>query len=174
MSVGTIVTIVLLMSVLVLGIFLVQKVFSSSTNAIDSVDAKLQDQINSMFGDEGKPVVIYPTEKYISLKKGDNAGFAFSIMNEENTPGVFSYAVSFNSKSDDCQMTSAQAESLIKLGKTGTNINLGSGNKMDDAVFVRYDIPETAPLCLMRYALDVKKDGVLYGQTYFIDVEIVA
>ena len=36
MSVGTIVTIVLLMSVLVLGIFLVQNIFRGATGAIDS------------------------------------------------------------------------------------------------------------------------------------------
>ena len=49
MSVGTIVTIVLLMSVLILGIFLVQKVFRSGSNAIDSVDDEIQNQIIQSF-----------------------------------------------------------------------------------------------------------------------------
>jgi len=48
MSVGTIVTIVLLMSVLVLGVFLVQKIFQSSTNVVDQVDQQVQNQINQL------------------------------------------------------------------------------------------------------------------------------
>ena len=48
MSVGTIVTIVLLMSVLVLGIFFVSKIFTSSNNAIDSIDSQVQSEINQI------------------------------------------------------------------------------------------------------------------------------
>ncbi len=60
MSMGTVVTIVLLMSVLVLGIFLVQKIFKVGTSAIDGIDAKIQGEINEMFADEGEKVIIYP------------------------------------------------------------------------------------------------------------------
>ena len=49
MSVGTIVTIVLLMSVLVLGLYFVQKIFASGSNAIDSVDSQVQSEINRLF-----------------------------------------------------------------------------------------------------------------------------
>ena len=50
MSVGTIVTIVLLMSVLILGIFLIKNIFSSAKNAIDLTDEQLNAEINELFG----------------------------------------------------------------------------------------------------------------------------
>ena len=59
MSVGTIVTIVLLMSVLVLGLFLVQRVFSSGTGAIDSIDSQVQNEIQKLFSEEGRTIAIY-------------------------------------------------------------------------------------------------------------------
>ena len=42
MSVGTMVTIILLVTVLVLGIFFVQKIFKSGTSAIDNIDTEVQ------------------------------------------------------------------------------------------------------------------------------------
>ena len=47
MSVGTIVTIVLLMSVLILGIFLVQNIFKSAKGAVDLTDKQLKNEINN-------------------------------------------------------------------------------------------------------------------------------
>ena len=44
MSMGTMVTIILLVVVLVLGIFFIQKIFSSGSNAIDTVDNQVQDR----------------------------------------------------------------------------------------------------------------------------------
>ena len=42
MSVGTIVTIVLLMAVLVLGLVLVRTIFKNSTESIDSIDEQVK------------------------------------------------------------------------------------------------------------------------------------
>ena len=78
MSVGTIVTIVLLMSVLVLGIFLIQKIFKTGTSAIDIVDTQITDEMSKLFATEGKNLVIYPSSQQITLRKGDDPkGFAF-------------------------------------------------------------------------------------------------
>lgn len=172
MSVGTIVTIVLLMSVLVLGIFLVQKIFKTGTSAIDSVDTKIQSEIDRLFSDEDKSVVIYPKEREITIAKGESGGFAFSILNTEQTEGSFSYAVSVGEIGEGCQLSEEQAEKLITLGKTGDNINLPSGSKLDDAYFVKFAIPKTAPLCQIRYLLDVKNDGVQYSPSIGVDLII--
>lgn len=172
MSVGTIVTIVLLMSVLVLGIFLVQKIFKTGTSAIDQVDTKIQSEIDMLFSDEDKKVVVYPKEREISIKKGDSGGFGFSIMNKETIEGSFSYDISVGEISSDCQMSEDQTEKLIVLGKTGDDINLPSGSKLEDAIFVKFNIPETAPLCQIRYLIDVEKDGKQYAPSIGVDLKI--
>ena len=58
-------------------------------------------------------------------------------------------------------MTDAQAESLIILGKSGSQV-LASGAKLEDAILVKFNIPETAPLCSIRYRIEVEKDGSAY------------
>lgn len=173
MSVGTIVTIVLLMAVLVLGLVMVRTIFRSSTDNIDQVDKKVKDQINKLFSeDELKKVIIYPSS-YITLEKGKSAGFGLSIRNNEETSGEFSYTVEAAEGEFDCMSTSA-ANGLISLGRVGNGINLLPGTVMDEPVYVRFDIPDSAPPCQIRYNLNVEKDGVQYVNTIKIDVEILS
>jgi predicted PurR-regulated permease PerM len=85
MSVGTMVTIILLVCVLVLGIFFIQKIFGAGTNAIDSIDNEVQSEIDRLFERENKPLAIYPTSRDVILKKGDDPkGFAFSVKNDDD------------------------------------------------------------------------------------------
>ena len=172
MSVGTIVTIVLLMSVLVLGIFLVQKIFKTGTSAIDQIDTKIQSEIDMLFSQEDKSVVVYPKERAISIKKGDVGGFGFSIMNKEQIAGSFSYLISAGEIGSGCQLTKEQADKLIVLGKSGDEISLPSGSKLDNAILVKFNIPETAPLCQIRYQIDVKNNGEQYSPSIGVDLTI--
>ena len=162
MSVGTIVTIVLLMSVLILGIFLVQKVFSSSTNAIDSVDTKIQDEIDSLFStNQDAKYSTIPKERDINIKKGESGGFAFSVFNKDNMEGTFTYTTVVSEVASNCQITESEAENLIILGKQGERI-IPSGDKLEDAFFVKFQIPETAPLCEITYTVEIRKGETAY------------
>jgi len=171
MSVGTMVTIVLLMIVLVLGIFFIQRIFRTGTTAIDGIDAKIQNEIDNLFTQEGKKLVVYPKEREISIEQGEDGGFGFSVENKDTVSGEFSYLVSAGEIASNCQLTIAQADSLIILGKSGT-FSLASGNKLEDAIFVKFDVSETTPLCRIRYNIDVEKDGEVYA-TSTIDLEII-
>ena len=177
MSMGTVVTIVLLMSVLVLGIFLIQKIFSVGTSAIDGIDTKIQGEINEMFADEGEKVIIYPKETTaggITIKKGKTGGFGISIMNIKVSEGVFSYTVDGPQIAEGCQLSPEQAQKLIILGDHGEDIRLPSGDKMSTAIFVKFSIPEATPLCQIRYAVNVLEGGNQYLPTIFADLEIVS
>jgi hypothetical protein len=169
MSMGTMVVIVLSMIVLVLGIFFIQKIFSAGTNAIDGIDAKVQTEIDSLFAQEGKKLVIYPKEREIRMKQGTSGGFGFSIENKEMTGGTFTYVVSVKEITSTCQMTEEQAENLIFLGKSGSQ-TLASGAKLEDAILVKFNIPETAPLCSIRYRIEIEKDGSSYTGS---DIDLV-
>ena len=171
MSVGTMVTIVLLMIVLVLGIFFIQKIFGTATTAIDGIDAKIQSEIDSLFAQVGKKVVVYPKEREIKIKQGEEGGFGFSIENKDNIAGTFTYVVSVGEIASDCQLTESQAENLIILGKSGS-YTLASGSKLEDAVFVKFSIAETTPLCDIRYIIDVEKEGETYAGSS-MDLKII-
>ena len=165
MSVGTIVTIVLLMSVLVLGIFLVQKIFKSSINAIDNVDEAINEEIKILFGnDETKGLIIYPTSRQVTLDKNDDVpkGFAFSVRNKDVESAEFSYTIVANDISNcGTTMTKEKANSYL-IGGSGS-FSLGPGNSLDLARLVKIDVDGTAPPCTIFYVLDVKKGTESYS-----------
>lgn len=171
MSMGTIVTIVLLMTVLVLGLVLVRSIFRSGTSSIDQIDQATQNEINKLFAEEGKRLVIYPTSREISIKKKDSGGFGFSVKNLDPVEESFSYEVSAYEIGSGCQMNLNSANNLIILGGSGTGINLASGSAMENAILVKFEIPETAPLCSIRYKLEVKAGTDAYATDY-VDLTI--
>ena len=167
MSVGTIVTIVLLMSVLVLGLFLVQKVFSSGTSAVDAIDDQVQNEITKLFVEEGRKLAVFPNSLEITLKKGDAPkGFAFSINNKGVESATYVYEVSAVSIGYDyvrqcgSGMSAERANGYLLLD-AGT-IELGPGSSMERAELVKFKIPESAPPCTIPYQLSIEENGVPY------------
>ena len=177
MSVGTIVTIVLLMAVLVLGIFLVQKIFKSATGAVDAVDSEVQSEIIKLFAEEGAALAIYPTARQITLKKGDDPkGFAFSVKNVDNPDEAeITYNVVANDQDVSFErcgstFTKSRAESYL-LGGSGS-FSLGPGDALDLPRLVMFDLPDTAPPCTIIYELEVDRDGVAFRTSQiFVTIE---
>jgi len=173
MSVGTIVTIVLLMAVLILGIFLVQKIFSSAKGAIDLTDQQLKKEISKLFSaDDSKRVILYPQTNIVEIKKGDSDEFAFIINNRKRDipEEIFSYDVTVAEIAGDCQMSSEEAERIIKLGKSRSGIRLGSGDVLEQPIRVRLSVPETASLCEIRYVVNIDSSTGFYASS---DVDLI-
>ncbi len=178
MSVGTIVTIVLLMTTLILGLVLVRTIFKGSTENINSIDQAVKNEVNKLFAeDDTRKIVIYPPTKLITIQKGnaDYLGFAFSIRNVDTQVGVFTYTVSVNDPQlkTNCNVDNIEVNKWIKAGASGS-VTIPAGDSMADPEFVRFIIPEIAPPCLIRFGIDVKKDGVQYGNTVNVDLKVKA
>lgn len=157
MSIGTIVTIVLLMTVLVLGLTLVRTIFSGAIENVNSIDQNVKSEINKLFAeDDNRRVIVYPPTKIISIKKGndDYLGFALSIRNIDNTAREFDYEVVVNDPDidDKCNIHGPEAESWIAAGKSG-KVNILPSSSMEEPEFVRFLIPSDAPSCLIRYTV---------------------
>ena len=172
MSVGTIVTIVLLMSVLVLGVFLVQNIFSSAKGAIDLTDQQLKDEISKLFSGETK-LSIYPGTKFIEIKQESTDGVGLGIRNlltGEGGTTKFSYEVTA-AEVDDCGVSEEEAESWIITGRADDNIPIASGDFTTEKILFR--IPVGAPLCVARFRVIVEADQKTYSTDSF-NVEIKA
>ncbi|MCA9488029.1 MAG: hypothetical protein KC516_03655 [Nanoarchaeota archaeon] len=171
MSVGTIVTIVLLMSVLVLGIFLIQGIFKSAKGAVDLTDQQLQAEIGKLFESDAG-VVIYPTSKYLKIKVGeiDQVGIGIkNIAGNTNVPTTFSYVV--KQTDNDCGLSEEQVTNWISLGRTDEGIPIPiSGFETTRATF---KIPESTPTCLADFRVEVYRGGEIYDSEYFT-VEVKA
>ena len=178
MSVGTIVTIVLLMTVLILGLVLVRTIFSGAVENVSDVNQAVKSEINKLFSeDNSKKVVVYPSTRTITIKKGNTnlEGFAFSIRNVETNAGEFIYTVSVNDPNirQKCNVNVEEAEGWIQAGKSGS-VTIPPGDVMADPEFVRFQIPDNAPPCVIRYGINIKKDGQQYGSTVNVDLSIAS
>lgn len=172
MTVGTMITIVLLVAVLVMVLFFITKIRESGVRAIEGVDSAMRAQIDKLFAEDStKKIVIYPATKQITIKKGEaNLGFGFAIRNIGSEEDRFSYDIT--ATEEKCGMRLTEQENLIALGKNGKNILIQAGTIMDDPIFVRFNIPDNAPPCNIRYAVDMQKSGEVYGSTIYVDLII--
>ncbi|MFH1801252.1 MAG: hypothetical protein ABH804_00235 [archaeon] len=175
MSVGTIVTIVLLMTVLVLGLVLVREIFFGAIDNIKGIDQAVKNEINKLFAeDSSRKVVVYPSTRKIIIKKGeDDLGFGFSIRNVENAAEKFSYEISVVEISCSDSMRNSDAIDLITLGKERTGIEIPAGSIMTDPIFIRFGIPENAPPCEVRYQIQIYKSSrAVYTPPVDVDLQI--
>ena len=146
MSVGTIVTIVLLMTILILGLVLIRTIFKTATTSIDGIDDAMRSQVQKLFAeDDNRKIVVQPENRQITLKKGDDGnGFGLFIRNVDET-AQFSYGIS--SQEASCDISLTEAEDLISLNKQRNAITIPGGNIMENGILVMFKIPETIPPC---------------------------
>jgi hypothetical protein len=175
MSVGTIVTIVLLVSVLVLGIFLIQKIFASAKGVVDLTDQQLRNEINKLFSEESK-ISVYPGTRLVEIKQEDTDGVGLGIRNlltGQAGTKKFSYEVVVSDpKIDDkCGISASEAEDWIVTGKEEKNIPIASGDFSTQKVL--FEIPNGAPLCTIRFRINVKAENDAYA-TDFFDLKVKA
>jgi len=171
MSVGTIVVIVLAMTMLILGLVLVRSIFKGATYNVKEMDDKVRGEINKLFV-EDKRMVVYLSENKLDARQGEDWGVAWAVKNY-GQPTTMSYAIESSEVESGCGITTQMANSWLTLGKSESGINFPSGG---DSIYriVRISIPETAPLCFVRYKIDAKTaDGNTYAQEFFdMNVEV--
>ena len=82
LSIGTIVIIVLAMSMLILGMVLVKNIFSTSSNNVLELSNKVKGEINKLFV-EDKRTVVYLPNQIAKISQNEDWGLAFGIKNLE-------------------------------------------------------------------------------------------
>jgi len=172
MSIGTIITVVLGVTLLVGGIFFVQKIMKSATGVVDLTDTQLRDQVNKLFSEESA-IAIYPGTRYVEIKQTATDGVGFGIKNlQEGTSGetTFSYVVSASDVAN-CGITKEVAESWIVVGKAEEDILIASGGS--GVRKVMFNIPIGSPLCTARFKVEVRAGGKAYASDFF-DLKIKA
>lgn len=170
LSIGTIVVVVLAMSMLILGLILIKNIFTGVSYNVDEVNNKVKDQIGKMFTEDTKVVAYLPSNGIAEIGQGDNFGLAFAVRNNIETQ-EFKWEVKLDDAdvSQKCGITATQAQSWILTGRTGT-IPISSGQS--EYGLARFLIPEgqvsDVSRCIVRFNLIVKKqDGTAYGVSLF-------
>jgi len=170
LSMGTIVILVLAMSMLILGLVLIRTIFTGAQYNINQINDKVKNEISKLFVEDQK-IVVYLSDNKASIPQGEDFGVAFGVRNQIKNvqEGVkFKYDVEMSESS--CKLKESEALSWIKLGKEGS-ISIAPGQ--DKVWLIRFQVPEVSPLCLVRYNIEIKADGQFYTSESF-DVEVVA
>ena len=171
MSVGTIVTIVLLMSVLVLGLMMVKNIFGSAKSAVDLTDQQLMGEIEKMYS-ENTRVAVYPDTRLITAKHGELTGAGIGIRNLlPGQSGTSSFRYEVSVMESDCGGNADAPAAWIGLGKTANDLLIPVGGIK--VYKVRITVPIGAPICNVRYAVNVFTDDGLYDSDFF-DVTVAA
>jgi hypothetical protein len=170
MSVGTIVVIVLSMSMLILGMVLISNIFEGAQGNTNEINDKVRSQIGKLFT-EGKKTVVNLPNQIAKIKQNEEWGVSFGVSNLQRATDAsgndFSYVVTV---ADASNCGGIDVSSWIKIGGQG-NMNIAPGG--DFYGIIRFLIPEGTPLCIARFHLEVKQGSSNYA-TDFFDVEVLA
>ena len=177
LSIGTIVVIVLAMTMLILGIVLVRNIFTGATDNVIEINKGVEDEIKKLFSDEDERLAVRLSDNTARMKLGERFGVAFGVNNVktgETTVTTFNYEVTIDDPRirENCGVSEQEAQSWVEFN-TGT-VSVRPGEVSAKSVI--FDIPETAPLCLTRYKIIVWEQGKtrqdLYAETdFFIEIK---
>jgi len=89
LSIGTVVIIVLAMSMLILGLVLVRSIFTGAIDSTQTLNDKVKGEITNLFAEEGKKVVVkLGGDKTATIKAGEDFGIGVGARAPESGPGL--------------------------------------------------------------------------------------
>ena len=169
LSIGTIVILVIAMSMLILGLVLVKNIFSGATDVTSMSLDQVKNHVSKMFGEDSQ-LVVYPDSRQINAKIGTapSGSFAIGIKNTiESVSNVnFSYQV-VPTETTNCGVTTDQASGWLTTGGSDQDIPIAPGGTYVTKVLLT--IPPGTQLCTLRYRINVQDNGQTYA-TDNIDV----
>ena len=177
LSVGTVVIIVLAMSMLILGIVLIRNIFSGATESVRNIDTGVKSEINKLFSEnQDRKLVLFPDSGIVKLKQGSqDEGFAISIRNTDVNNHIYSYRVSLEEQGNcPTGLTNDLSSGFAQIITGGeiNNLELPRSTAMEEPRKVRLGISDTAPACTFSLKVEVSQEGSIY-QTDFMEVEII-
>ena len=175
MSIGTIVVIVLSMSMLILGLVLIRGIFSGATDITEMTSNQLNDQVSKLFGKD-KKLSVYPDTNSIEIKAGEKGAFAIRIKNLlkgfESGEKKFSYEIGI-ADLGNCNIEEERLLGLITTGGSFLPTSVATGGE-PIVRKVSLEIPEGFPLCSFSYKIESFYDETQTYATEFMDVSINA
>lgn len=172
MSIGTLVTIVLLMTVLILGLILVQKIFSGATDSVDSINDQVMTQINNLFSTENKELVVSLGSQHTAKVKQGTKNFGLVVGYAPENPSTLNncrYAITEASGANYCSGNSME---WFVTGTSNVKFSEVQGGIGYD--LIKLNTPASISPCLQRFTITVTgcSSGMQPVSTYF-DIEVV-
>ncbi len=175
LSIGTIVIVVLAMTMLIGGLVLISNIFDSTKYNVNEMNTKVKNEIGKLFTEDER-VVLYTNNGKVAIKQGKEWGVGMAIknLNKGAEDFKFSYTTTvIDPKAQKkCGISVREIESWIDQGET-TGISIPSGET--EFFVIRLYVPDSAPLCegTVRFKIEIRVDGQVYDNVFF-DLETLA
>ncbi len=170
MSIGTIVTIVLSVTMLILGVVLIKNIFTGGEDIVNMGVDLAKNKVQTLLGEDEK-VVIYPDVNFVEIKQEKRGAVIVGIKNFEDEQ-TFSYLFDVREVGNKCpsSMTPEKAMSLVEIGNDSVQMTIPSGETTTKKVI--FNIPPGTPLCVIGYKVEIRRaDKTFYAGKEF-DIEI--
>jgi hypothetical protein len=129
-------------------------------------DQELTSSISKAFGSEDAKLAIYPQSGELNIKRKNQEAIGLGIRNLlEGVSGIqkFSYEVVVGQSTCGGENNDDLLNWII-LGKSQTNISIDFRDYYSTKIY--FKIPADAPLCTVKYKVEVKTDNGQIGKSY--------
>ena len=162
LSIGTIVILVIAMSMLILGLILVRTIFTGAKYNVETMNKKVEGEINKLFVEDQKAVLYLPNRE-AEITQGKPFGVAFGIHNVGQT-GEFTWEVvvppddNLNKKCGFRNENDA-LDWITTGGKNSRGVEIPSGDKYTD--IMRFNVLKGSvndvSQCIVRFQLEIER-----------------
>jgi len=167
LSIGTIVIVVLAMSMLILGIVLVQKIFRGATESVETLNDKVKGEITNIFAEEGSKVAIkLGADKTAKIKSGTGAfSIGFGAKTEDDSVVgsrdrlQFKLTIVEDNNIINCAHSSKNGGTNVKKWFVdpphGTVVDFDEFESSHVFSLIQLNIPDSAKICTQKVNIDV-------------------
>jgi hypothetical protein len=179
LSIGTVVVVVIGMSMLILGLVLVKTIFSGSTSSVDDLNEQVQNEILNLFDDNsGNLMVKLGSANTAKVKPGERFNVAIGAQHPDGEAvgrDTLEYKIELSDDSDEnClkKLGSARAEGMFV-----TRVN--SWNKFDKYSgsnsfgLIEIDVPKGTARCTQKVNVDMRVAGSTIesdGEAFILEI----
>lgn len=181
LSIGTMVIIVLAMSMLILGLVLIKNIFVGSTETVNELNEKVRSAVSSLFSDEGADVVVkLGSDHTARIKAGtDSFGIAIGARTPDGSSTTrerMKYTLTLDTLTQkSCYKTISPAgtEALF-ITSLKTPLPFDEADKSNVFARIILTIPKGTPVCTQKVYVDVKDTAPAsasnpnVGSTFFV------
>lgn len=167
LSIGTVVIIVLAMSMLILGLVLIRNIFKGATDSVDEINEGVSSEIKKLFQDESDKSVIRLSGSEAVIEQGSQFGFVLGVRNNDATlPKDFTYDIVYiGATPSECHSLGSTTFEPWVAFPLGTLSGVDKGEIEEE--IIRITIPEDAPLCTAQFKINIKEGASTYDDPQF-------
>lgn len=186
LSIGTIVVIVLAMTMLILGLVLVRSIFTGATDSVDILNEQVKGEITNLFTEEKADIGIKAgSSRLVNVKEGSGKfGVAFGARNpagdafDNTATSVIQYEVELSEQGSTCNLNTAKNWFTDpRIEQTGSKYKSSKINFLDgqgDSAYaiIFFDVPDGTSKCSLKVKVATyhRGGGPITTASFTIDV----